>query len=147
MILSLVISSLLAGGLTTAFGYYTPFILLSTLFMTVGAGLVSTFHTNTGHAHWIGYQVVFGFGVGFGMQAPLMAAQTVLELKDVPIGSSINMFLQTLGGALFISVGQNVFQNKLISGLVARVSGVSPQIVFLAGATNLKNAVDPTTRC
>jgi hypothetical protein len=52
-----------------------------------------------------------------------------------------NPFLQ--GGALFISVGQNVFQNKLISGLVARVPSVDPAIIFLAGATNLKNAVDP----
>ncbi|KAJ7716323.1 hypothetical protein B0H14DRAFT_644793 [Mycena olivaceomarginata] len=48
-----------------------------------------------------------------------------------------------LCGALFVSVGQNVFQNKLISGLVARVPSVNPKIIFLAGATNLKNAVDP----
>jgi hypothetical protein len=92
-------------------------------------------------------------------QAPQIAAQTVLELKDVPVGTSIQMFSQTLvcssfsvllpanaffqSGALFVSVGQNVFQNKLISGLVARVPSVNPKIIFLAGATNLKNAVDP----
>ncbi|KAJ7275515.1 major facilitator superfamily transporter [Mycena haematopus] len=143
MILSLVLASILSGVLVTTFGYYAPFFLLSTALMTIGAGLMSTFKTDTGHSKWMGYQVIFGFGIGFGMQGPLIAAQTVLELKDVPIGTSINMFLQTLGGALFISVGQNVFQNKLISGLVSRVPGVSPDIIFAAGATNLKNAVDP----
>ncbi|KAJ6519356.1 major facilitator superfamily-domain-containing protein [Mycena sanguinolenta] len=143
MILSLVVSSIFSGVLVTKFGYYTPFILLATAFLTIGGALMTTFKTNTGHAHWIGYQVIYGLGIGFGMQVPLIAAQTVLDLQDVPIGTSINMFLQTLGGALFISVGQNVFQNKLISGLVSDVPGISPAVIFQAGATNLKNAVDP----
>jgi hypothetical protein len=64
--------------------------------MTIGAGMISTFKPDTGHAHWIGYQVIYGFGIGVGMQAPMIAAQTVLELKDVPVGTSIQMFAQTL---------------------------------------------------
>ncbi|KAF7367326.1 Major facilitator superfamily transporter [Mycena sanguinolenta] len=136
MLFAVVIAIMGSGGLISAIGYYTPFILLSTVMMSVGGGLLTTFKTNTGHAHWIGYQVIYGLGVGFGMQTPLMGVQTVLELKDIPIGTSIN------GGAIFVSVAQSVFQNKLISGL-AHVPGVSPEIIFLAGATNLKNIVDP----
>jgi hypothetical protein len=64
--------------------------------MIVGAGLISTFKPNTGHAKWIGYQVLYGFGLGCGTQAPVMAAQTVLELEDVPVGMSIQIFMQTL---------------------------------------------------
>ncbi|KAJ6494309.1 MFS transporter [Mycena sanguinolenta] len=94
MILSMVLASLIAGILTTAFGYYTAYVLLSSVLMAVGAGLLSTFKTNTGHSHWIGYQIIFGFGFGFGMQGPLITAQTVLELKDVPIGTTINNFLR-----------------------------------------------------
>ncbi|KAJ6466534.1 major facilitator superfamily domain-containing protein [Mycena vitilis] len=143
MVLSLVVGSILSGALVSVWGYYTPWMLASSVLMAIGAGLISTFKTNTGHAHWIGYQVIYGLGYGFGAQAPLIAAQTVLELHDIPTGTSINIFLQTLGGALFISVGQNVFQNKLLSGLLSRVPGVSPVVVFAAGATNLKNAIDP----
>lgn len=47
------------------------------------------------------------------------------------------------GGALFVSVGQNVFSNKLSSGLASQVPGVDPSIVLTAGATSLRNAVDP----
>ncbi|KAF7374341.1 Major facilitator superfamily transporter [Mycena sanguinolenta] len=144
MILSMVLASLFAGGLTTAFGYYTPFILSSSVLMAVGAGVLSTFKTNTGHAHWIGYQVIFGFGFGLGTQGPLMAAQTVLDLKDVPIGTTINNFLQTLAwSSTGIIFNQFTLFNKLISGIVAHVPGVSPEIVFEAGATNLQNAVEP----
>jgi hypothetical protein len=143
MILSLVIASLLAGTFITIFGYYTPFIILSSVMMTIGAGLLSTLKPGSGHAHWIGFQAVLGLGVGFGMQQPIIAAQTVLPLNDVPVGTSIIMFMQTLGGALFISISQNVFANKLVSGLVAKVPGVSPDLVVNVGATTLRNAVDP----
>ncbi|KAJ7075565.1 major facilitator superfamily domain-containing protein [Mycena belliarum] len=142
MILSLVISSLIAGGVITVVGYYTPFMILSSVLMAVGAGLITTFTPATGSARWIGFQVVYGFGVGFGMQQPIIAAQTVLSLQDIPIGTSLIMFMQTLGGALFVSVGQNVFTNKLVSGLASNVPGVNPSIVLNAGATSLRSAVD-----
>ncbi|KAJ6487610.1 major facilitator superfamily domain-containing protein [Mycena sanguinolenta] len=143
LILPMVIAMILSGVLITQFGYYTPFILLSTVVATVGAGLISTFKTDTSHSHWMGFQALYGLGLGIGMQTPLIAVQTVLDLKDVPIGTAINVFLQSLGGSLFISVAQSVFQNKLISELVERVPGISPEVIFSAGATNLKNAVDP----
>ncbi len=47
------------------------------------------------------------------------------------------MFSQTLGGALFISVAQNVFTNKLIQNLIADVPGLDPNIVLVTGATSL----------
>ncbi|KAJ6473219.1 major facilitator superfamily domain-containing protein [Mycena sanguinolenta] len=142
MILSLVISSLIAGVVITAIGYYTPFMILSSLMMGVGAGLISTFAVNTGHAHWMGYQILFGLGAGFGMQQPIMAAQTVLSLEDIPTGTSLIMFGQTLGGSLFVSVAQNVFTNKLKDGLASHVPSLNPAIVLSAGATSLRNAVD-----
>ncbi len=97
MILSLVVSSLIAGGIITVIGYYTPFMILSSILMAVGVGLISTFTPSTGHAHWIGFQVLYGLGVGFGMQQTMIAAQTVLSLQDIPTGVSLVMFMQTIG--------------------------------------------------
>ncbi|KAL8713504.1 MAG: hypothetical protein Q9220_002366 [cf. Caloplaca sp. 1 TL-2023] len=143
MILSLVVVSIMSGGAVTTLGYYTPFIILSTVLMAIGVGLMSTWKTDTNHSMWIGYQVVYGLGVGMGMQQPLIAVQTVLPLSDVPIGTTIIIFVQTLGGALFISVAQNIFNNRLISNLVANVPSVNPGLILNIGATNLKNSVDP----
>ncbi|KAL1302086.1 hypothetical protein AAFC00_002524 [Neodothiora populina] len=141
LILGLVIVSLIGGGLITAFGYYTPFIITSSILMCIGAGLLTTLQTNTGHAKWIGYQALFGFGVGFGMQNTLIAVQTVLPKADVPIGTAIVMFSQTLGGALFISVAQNIFTNRLLTNLKAVVPGLDSSIVLATGATNLKTVI------
>ena len=92
----------------------------------------------------LGYQVIYGFGVGFGMQQPLIAAQTVCALEDVPTATSLINFSMTLGGALFISVGQNIFTNRLVSNLAANVRGLDPSIVLKIGATSLRTAVDPS---
>ena len=142
MILGLVIISMLVGGLVTAVGYYTPFMLVSSVLMAIGAGLLTTFETDTGSPRWIGYQFIFGAGVGFGMQQTLIAVQTVLPAADVPIGTAIMMFSQTLGGALFISVAQNVFTNQLIKNLKAVVPDLNPAIVLVVGATELKKEIE-----
>ena len=141
MILSLVVMSILSGIVITNVGYYTPFMILASIFMSVGAGLLSTFAVGSGHSQWMGYQIIYGFGVGFGMQQALIAAQTVLHIDDVPVGTSIVMFAQTLGGALFISVGQNIFTNRLLGNLAANVPHLDPSIVLRTGATSLKDAI------
>ncbi|KAL8703943.1 MAG: hypothetical protein Q9201_002893 [Fulgogasparrea decipioides] len=143
MILSLVLVSIVSGGAVTTLGYYTPFMILSSILMAIGVGLMSTWETDTNHSMWIGYQAIYGLGIGCGMQQPLIAAQTVLPLDDVPVGTTIIIFLQTLGGALFISVAQNIFNNRLISNLLTDVPSINPGFILKIGATNLKNAVDP----
>lgn len=141
MILSLVLISVISGAGVTTLGYYSPFMIISSVLMAIGVGLMSTWTTSTNHSMWIGYQAIYGLGIGFGMQQPLIAAQTVLPLDDVPVGTTIIIFVQTLGGALFISVAQNIFTNRLIKNLIADVPSVDPSIVLHSGATNLREAV------
>ena len=138
MILAQVLSSISVGVLTTIVGYYTPFMYMSTIFMAVGAGLLTTLTVGTGTGMWIGYQIIFGWGSGSGFQQPLMAAQTVLPLEDVPIGTATVMFIQLLGGALFVSVGQNVFANNLLKNLIATVPSISPELIIGSGATKIR---------
>jgi hypothetical protein len=141
LVLGLVIMSILSGILVTTLGYYTPFVIASSIFMSIGAGMLSTFTPATGSPKWIGFQVLFGIGVGMGMQQPLIAVQAVLPSKDVPIGTAMIMFSQTLGGALFISVAQNIFSTQLLKNLRNVVPDLDPTIVLQAGATTLVQKV------
>ncbi|KAH7062488.1 major facilitator superfamily domain-containing protein [Macrophomina phaseolina] len=144
MVLGLVVISMLAGVSVSIIGYYVPFMIISSIFMSVGAGLLTTFEVDTNHPRWIGFQFIFGAGVGFGMQQPLIAVQAALPTADIPIGTAIMMFTQTLGGALFISVGQNVFTNQLIKNIAHAIpeGGASLQgLVLSTGATELQGAI------
>jgi len=141
MVLALVVANVVTGLGTTNLGYYTPFYYASVIFSAIGTGLLTTFKVNTGHSKWIGYQIIYGFGVGFGIQQPLITVQTVLPLEHIPTGTALVMFMQMFGGALFVSVAQNVFNNRLIAQLPIYAPGVNPAIILHVGATSLKDQV------
>jgi EmrB/QacA subfamily drug resistance transporter len=141
LVLSLVVANVATGIGTTAIGYYTPFYYGSVVLAAIGSGLITTWEPSTGSPKWIGYQIIYGFGVGLGMQQPLITVQAVLSLKDVPTGTAMVMFCQTFGGALFVSVAQNVFNNRLIDGIAKTGSGLDPYMIIGVGATKLKDAI------
>ncbi|KAI7172244.1 hypothetical protein D0869_04355 [Hortaea werneckii] len=141
LVLSLVVASILAGQAVGRIGYYTPFAIASAIIMPIGAGLATTWTVQTGSPKWIGFQILFGFGVGLGMQQATMAAQTVLRKQDVPTGVALLFFAQQLGGAIFVSVGQNVLNSKLVSGIIRLVPGLSPERILNTGATELRRIV------
>jgi MFS family permease len=130
-----------SGALVTKIGYYTPFIWAAVVFMSVGAGLLTTLEVNSGTGKWIGYQIIYGIGGGLGFQQSVMAAQTVLGLNDISIGTAIMLFVQLFGGAIFVSAGNNIFNTRLVSNLLKQVPDLDPQIVISAGATGLRNVV------
>jgi len=142
LVLSLVIASIIAGGLTQKTGYYVPQLLACSVIMSIGAGLLTTLQIDTGAKIWIGYQVLYGFGLGLGMQQAGMAAQTCLDKKDVMTGIALMFFMQGLGGSIFISVGQLVFTHSLVSHL-SKVANLDPSLIVYTGATELRNLVPP----
>jgi MFS family permease len=102
----------------------------------VGAGLLTTLGVKTSVGQWVGYQILYGFGLGTCFQAPNMAAQTILPRNEVSIGASVMLFAQTLFGAIFVSVGQNVLDGQLAKRLVG-ISDITPQQIENAGVTGI----------
>ena len=113
--------------------------------MSIGAGLITTFQVDTGSTKWIGYQVLYGFGMGLCFQTPNLATQTVLPKPDVPMGMALMFFGQLLGAAIFVSVGENVLSNQLLSRL-SGIPGFSKSLVTSGGATSLLDAVPADLR-
>ena len=142
VLFGLFISSIIAGVLTSVFGYYTPFMLIGSTITSVGCGLLTTFTATTDHPKWIGYQALYGIGIGLGFQQSAVGAQTVLPRKDVPTGSSLMMFTQSLGGAVSVSIGSNVFTSGVVSGL-AGVPNLSISSILNTGPTDLQTVIPP----
>jgi hypothetical protein len=86
----------------------------------------------------IGSLILVGFGTGLGAQLPLMAVQNTLKGKDIPIGTAVLVFIQVLAGAIFLSVCDSVFQQRLIAELVSITPAVDPAVVVRNGAANLR---------
>ncbi|KAK6535356.1 hypothetical protein TWF694_001818 [Orbilia ellipsospora] len=142
-LISVTVASIIVGGSVTAIGYYTPFMWASAAIFTVGAGLLHTLNLNSSSGKWIGYQIVAGFGAGMGIQIPFVAVQVVLTAKDMPVGNALAIFFNSLGGAISISIAQNIFTNTLLKELPKYAPNVNPQVVIMAGATALRTFVSP----
>ena len=144
LVLSVVVTAILGGVGVSRLGYSAPFMYASTVLTSIGAGLLTTFSASTGHEKWIGYQALYGLGLGLGMQQPSVVAQTVLERNDVPTGASLMMLCQSLGGAIFVAVGQTAFANTLVENLKQALpdrDGDFARFVLNAGATSLRGVL------
>jgi len=141
LILGFVLATIIGGGLVTVYGYYAPMMIMASIFMSVGAGLLTTLAPDSGLPQWIGFQVLLGFGVGLGLQQGLIAAQTVLPSKDVPSGTALIIFGQSFGSATCLAVAQTIFTNSLVSNLKNTVPGLDPSMVTNVGATMVQDVV------
>lgn len=141
VLIAVVIGTILSGGLITKIGYYTPFMLASTVLTSIGAGLLTTFALDTGSPKWIGYQVICGFGIGLGLQLPLVAIQTVLDESEIPSATALIIFMQLFGAAIFVSVGESVLTNKLVSYISRVIPDVDAAAVASTGATSLGTVI------
>lgn len=108
---------------------------------TVGAGMLYTLQVASPAAKWIGYQLLAGIGAGSAVQIPFIAVQVVLDEKDMPSGNAIAIFFNSLGGAISISIAQNIFANTLVKDIIKNVPGVNPAAVVAAGATHVRDVV------
>jgi hypothetical protein len=138
LLLGNVVFSIIAGSIVTALGYYTPCMIVGSILMVIGFVFISTLNPETPSFSWVGYQIIAGGGVGLGIHQPLVAVQTVLDISDIPTGTSIVLFFQTIGGAIFLSVGQAVFTNKLVDGMRKQIPTLDPATIFEAGATGIQ---------
>lgn len=58
----------LINYLVQRMGYYLQFVLCGTILASIGSGLLSTLQVSTASRFWLGYQVVYGLGVGMVVQ-------------------------------------------------------------------------------
>jgi MFS family permease len=140
LVLSVVVGAILSGAAVHRIGYYSPFMIAGSIMLCIGAGLLTTWRVWSRRTEWIGYQAILGLGVGFTMQHPNLAVQIALAKEDVPTATALLSLFQTLGGALFASVGQSLFLKHFVKGL-QNIRGIPLSRVLKVGATELKNTI------
>lgn len=134
------IATLISGTLMTLSGYYVPFMWLGSALFAVGGGLFYTLSGSSSLGQWFGYQVLSGVGYGMTVQVPIFAIQVVLTAADIPLGTTMVILGQCLGGAVGLAIGQNVFQNSL-HRLLNKIQGIDVSVVVASGGVDLEHIV------
>lgn len=132
--------SLLAGVFVSVIGYVTPPAVIGSAIGTAGLGLLTMLNVDTTTAQWVGYEILSSAGFGLSIQQGFTAVQTVLGPEDMAIGTAAVVASQSLGGAIFLSVGNSVFQSQLQKAS-GTLPGVDIKKVIDSGAAAFRHIV------
>ncbi|KAM3072908.1 hypothetical protein ACMFMF_007235 [Clarireedia jacksonii] len=138
LILTIVIASTLSILIVLRSRYYAPLMLISSILSATGFGMLSTLTLESRFGAWVGYQVLAGFGIGLGIPMSFTVTKLVSDPNVASAAISVCLFMQATGGAVFVSVGLNIFINKFVTSLGVHSADLAA--VLSSGLTNFGTA-------
>lgn len=144
ILVSAVVGAIIAGIVVERIGYYIPVMWLMSVCMSVGFGLLSTLSLTTSTGKWIGYQLLVGFGRGFGLQMPFIAVQHNAAPSEIPIVTALLIFAQTFGCSLALGFSDTILANTLQKELRNVLSNSTVNSIIAAGGVGFRTQVSPS---
>lgn len=141
-IVAVIFAVTVTGGVVNKTGVYIPQLLIGTALTALGAGMLFFFQSTSSQALWCGLQFFAGIGPGMSWMLPFIASSAALPPSEMAIGSAIVIFFQTLGGTIFVSAAQSVFQNKFILYLHT-IPGVDVNNIVSHGISSFREFAPP----
>lgn len=142
LIVSQLIGNVVTGAAISRIGYFMPFVWAACVLMPIGAGLLTTLAADEPTGKWIGYQILFGLGVGAGFQQVAVSVQTAFPVQDIAVAVAVVLSAQLLGGAVMLSAAESVFNDHLRGSIAAlRIPGFDVNDIARTGATQVTKAI------
>ncbi|MEU2554267.1 MDR family MFS transporter [Streptomyces sp. NPDC013313] len=113
MLGAMLVTSMVAGRITTNSGRYKVFPIVGGVLMVVGLYLLSLMDTGTTRLTSGIYMAVLGAGMGCLMQITMLVAQNSVEMKDMGVASSSTTLFRTLGSSFGVAVMGALFNHKV----------------------------------
>src|SRR5437764_3048836 len=135
------ISSTLSGKIIIRFGYRFTAVMGAT-FATLGVGMVTLFHMDTGLPFIVVSMLVIGTGLGFMSTAFVIAVQNAVPWNLRGVATASTQFVRTMGGTVGVAVMGTILNAQLAlhfipifahySDVLARLpKGLAPSNVLL----------------
>jgi EmrB/QacA subfamily drug resistance transporter len=93
-------SSIFSGHMISKYGRYKVFPIFASIMMLIGMALFTTMDSGTSHLLIALYMVVFGLGMGSGLQVLVTVMQNAVEARDIGVASSSQSFFRNIGASL-----------------------------------------------
>jgi EmrB/QacA subfamily drug resistance transporter len=104
MIAALLVASTVSGQIITRTGKWKRFLVLGTVLLTAGLGLLGTIDHTTPYGQMACYMALVGLGVGMSMQNLVLSVQNTVDVRNIGAASSVVTFFRSMGGAAGVSV-------------------------------------------
>ncbi len=135
------ISSTLSGKVILRFGYRFTAV-MGALFASIGMGMVTLFHVDTGLPFIVAAMFIIGTGLGFMSTSFVIAVQNAVPWNLRGVATASTQFVRTMGGTVGVAVMGTILNAQMAlhfvpifahySDVLARLpKGLSPSNVLL----------------
>lgn len=135
------VCAIVSGIIISVTGDFQLVMITGNALTTVGSSLVFTLDAGAAAGRWIGYQLPAGIGLGLSVQIAIIACQALVDASDLATASAMALFFQLVAGAIWLSVAQTVFANRLLQTL-GSAFGDRAHEIFDAGPIGMRGILD-----
>jgi EmrB/QacA subfamily drug resistance transporter len=128
MLGAMLVTSMVAGRVTTNSGRYKVFPIVGGALMIVGLYLLSTMDTDTTRLTSGIYMAVVGAGMGCLMQITMLVAQNSVQMKDMGVASSSTTLFRTLGSSFGVAIMGALFNHRVQDVMAERAGALGKGI-------------------
>jgi MFS family permease len=128
MLGAMLVTSMVAGRVTTNTGRYKVFPVLGSALMIVGLYLLSTMDTGTSRLTSGVFMAVVGLGMGCLMQITMLVAQNSVEMKDMGVASSSATLFRTLGSSFGVAIMGALFNHRVQDVMAERAGALGSKV-------------------
>ncbi|MCT7354048.1 MFS transporter [Streptomyces sp. 15-116A] len=128
MLGAMLVTSMVAGRVTTSTGRYKMFPVAGSVLMIVGLYLLSTMDTGTSRLTSGIFMAVVGLGMGCLMQITMLVAQNSVEMKDMGVASSSATLFRTLGSSFGVAVMGALFNSRVQDVMTERAGALGSKV-------------------
>lgn len=139
LVLGISAVTMIANALLTFWRHYKPFLLVGAVFAIAGNAKIYTSNASTLTSEWVGYEILSAIGIGIALQIPMISNQASVPADDMAAATSVTLFMENCGTALFVASSEAAFTNGLLSSLARNLPGIDPKDVLDAGATQIRS--------
>jgi EmrB/QacA subfamily drug resistance transporter len=128
MLGAMLVTSMVAGRITTSSGRYKVFPIVGGVLMIVGLYLLSTMDTGTSRFTSGVFMAVVGLGMGCLMQITMLVAQNSVEMKDMGVASSSTTLFRTLGSSFGVAIMGALFNSRVEDVMAERAGALGSKV-------------------
>ncbi|MFJ8194911.1 MDR family MFS transporter [Streptomyces sp. NPDC096094] len=128
MLGAMLVTSIVAGRVTTSTGRYKIFPVVGGALMTVGLYLLSLMDTDTSRFTSGVYMAVVGLGMGCLMQITMLVAQNSVEMKDMGVASSSTTLFRTLGSSFGVAIMGALFNHRVQDVMAEKAGALGSEV-------------------
>ncbi|MFF3872460.1 MDR family MFS transporter [Streptomyces sp. NPDC001978] len=128
MLGAMLVTSMIAGRVTTNTGRYKIFPIAGGVLMITGLYLLSLMDTGTSRFTSGVYMAVLGLGMGCLMQITMLVAQNSVQMKDMGVASSSTTLFRTLGSSFGVAIMGALFNHRVQAVMAERAGALGKGI-------------------